>query len=142
MARSLARAGSRSLPSTRAGLLLCSVALLAGCGESARADTAPSASAAPKPVSARQACTRVCERAAKCGLEQAEKIAASGSADDAKLVGDAKDRAVATEARCVDACSPSAEATPDAAGRMLSCLDQARCDTFAACIERVGGDPG
>ncbi len=124
------------------GALLSSVALLAGCGESARADTAPSASAAPKPPSARQACTQACERATKCGLEQAEKIASSGSADDAKLVAAARDRAVATEARCVDACSPSAEATPDAAARLLSCLDQSRCDTFAACIERVGGDPG
>lgn len=124
------------------GGLISSGVLLAGCGESARADAAPSASAAPTPVSGRQACTRVCERATKCGLEQAEKIAASGSADDAKLVAAARERAIATEARCTDACSPSAEATPNASERMLSCLDQARCDTFAACIERVGGDPG
>lgn len=141
MARSTAQARP-PFTSLTAGALLSSAALLAGCGESARADVAPSASATPEPPSARQACTRACERATKCGLEQAEKTASSGSADDAKLVAAAKERAVATEARCVDACSPSAEATPDAAARLLSCLDQARCDTFAACIERVGGDPG
>jgi hypothetical protein len=115
---------------------------LAACDDAPAAVAAASAVPSDTTPTAKEACSKVCERAARCGLEQVEKLAANGSPQDAEIVAKAKARSVAVEASCADACTPSAEASAGAPDRLASCLDQARCDTFAACIERVGSDPG
>ncbi len=109
---------------------------LVACEERPAAKPAPSASAVAA-VDVEAYCNEACGRAARCGLEEAEKLVRSTPAEQARWA-EMQAESANDELSCAKECLEGA-ADERATGPMREierCLEQTSCETFRGCLAR------
>lgn len=96
----------------------------------------PRASATPTAtVDVAGYCSAACSRAARCGLEEAEKLVRATPAEQARLTS-MRSQAESDERACRSDCEVDASADAPATREAERCLEQTSCETFRACLAR------